>query len=539
MAITYHAGRRIQGTSASATGGTITTNGTKTVHTFTSSGTFTPSTEFNVEYLVIGGGGAGQLGGGGAGGYRTATGHAVTAQAYTITVGSGGTSGSSGVNSVFDSITADGGGNGGTNSSVGGNGGSGGGGGVGGGIDRAGGTASSGQGFDGGTYLNAWGFTPDGGGGGGAGELGNADANGAGGDGLSSSITGSAVTRGGGGGAGYNGGSTLGGDGGGAVGADIPTVSGTANTGGGGGGGYSGAGTNGGSGIVIISYEEFTAPTNVQVGSRFEETDTQKMYHAVDITGADVSLTGLKAYWKFNETTGDIINQATSVGSVDSLGTGADLQVTGATHSSDNNPLGNPTMLFDGVNDFCQAGSSVSQWNFMHNSTSLVTVVMWCKFLEGSDTRYRLLADHSNSTTNGVGFEVADTMALRSQATRGSSGTNFYSGTTTDNTIPDLTNFHMYAYTFDYSLGSANLKISLDDGTKQTFGTNSSANNANSTFAMHVGVSGDGINDWFHGNISEMSIWNRVLTDAEITSLYNSGSGKQISTDSVWKEEGT
>jgi len=75
--------RMLQGTSASqefmsATGGTITTSGDYKVHSFTSSGTFTPTTGTDssygtiVEYLNIAGGagGAGQWigGGGGAGG---------------------------------------------------------------------------------------------------------------------------------------------------------------------------------------------------------------------------------------------------------------------------------------------------------------------------------------------------------------------------------------------------------------------------------------------------------------------------------------
>jgi hypothetical protein len=58
---------------ANATGGTITYDATDTafIHTFTSSGTFTPYQALNVDYLVVaggGGGGGGTAGGGGAGG---------------------------------------------------------------------------------------------------------------------------------------------------------------------------------------------------------------------------------------------------------------------------------------------------------------------------------------------------------------------------------------------------------------------------------------------------------------------------------------
>ena len=41
------------------TGGTITTSGSYTIHTFTSSGTFTTGKSGNVELLVVGGGGGG------------------------------------------------------------------------------------------------------------------------------------------------------------------------------------------------------------------------------------------------------------------------------------------------------------------------------------------------------------------------------------------------------------------------------------------------------------------------------------------------
>ena len=62
---------------AKATGGAISFFGGKTIHTFTSSGTFTVPGTFNetIRYAAIGGGGGGGVqhgGGGGAGGYRTA-----------------------------------------------------------------------------------------------------------------------------------------------------------------------------------------------------------------------------------------------------------------------------------------------------------------------------------------------------------------------------------------------------------------------------------------------------------------------------------
>ena len=250
----------------SATGGdSIGTDGDYKYNTFLSDGTFTPSADGYVEYLVIAGGGAGAAdgattrgnGAGGAGGYRTGYLAVTASTAYSITVGDGGVGALSansieGDDSVFSSITSAGGGGGGWYTSTPGEaGGSGGGGAP---PSAAGGAASpAGQG-----YAGEAGDTNLGGGGGGAGEAGGTDGAGQGGDGLASSITGSSVTRaGGGGGSQASGGAKAGGDGGGGAGGNGGAgTSGTANTGGGGGGGVSGgASGSGGSGIVIIRYK--------------------------------------------------------------------------------------------------------------------------------------------------------------------------------------------------------------------------------------------------------------------------------------------
>ena len=254
----------------SATGGTITTRGDGyKVHTFTSSGTFTPDGSGTVEYLVVAGGGGGGGnggggGGGGAGGLKYSASYEVTAQAYTVTIGGGGAgsssgAGASGSDSVFGSITATGGGGGGARAVAALNGGSGGGAGGSGASSSGKGTGTVGQGKDGGD-----GVEDAGGGGGGAGAvggIGSSGCSGSGGMGLSYSTSGASTTYAGGGGGSYNSTSPCGqgglGGGGKGVTSGTAAVSGTANTGGGGGGGQLayGAGGNGGSGVVIIVYD--------------------------------------------------------------------------------------------------------------------------------------------------------------------------------------------------------------------------------------------------------------------------------------------
>ncbi len=283
-----------------ATGGSVTEDGIYKVHAFTDVG----QDEFEVtqlgsednnklEILIIaGGGGAGGIigGGGGAGGYIHNTGFTPTMKTYNLTIGNGGTGGAgynlanqqgtAGQDSVFDTLTAIGGGGGAgwTSGDASTQGGSGGGGTRGDVNPPSNGTA--GQGNAGGV-----GNSNRGGGGGGAteaGEDGGVTTLGGGGDGYDASeIFGTTYGEDGwfaGGGAGGvrsgHGSGNVGGKGGGGD-STTTTIKGEdaqANTGGGGGAaGYNGSsnnqmGGNGGSGIILIRYRIpiiHEAPTNL------------------------------------------------------------------------------------------------------------------------------------------------------------------------------------------------------------------------------------------------------------------------------------
>jgi hypothetical protein len=272
----------------SATGGAITEatidGVTYKIHTFTTTDTFAVSDSGSigeVEYLVVaGGGGAGALiqgqnglantgggaggggghsaggsgGGGGAGGYLCSvvgenSGGLTSPQpklsvipaTYNVIIGAGGSNngsqgntGTPGSDSQFADVIASGGGRGAGATQPGGPGGSGGGAD---GNSTAGGTAVSGQGFNGGNAGAYQAPIYPGGGGGGAGAPGTSGSGGStpgnGGIGISSNINGVPTYRAGGGGAGTGG---AGGDGG----------------GGNGGGGL--GQSQGGSGVVIIRY---------------------------------------------------------------------------------------------------------------------------------------------------------------------------------------------------------------------------------------------------------------------------------------------
>ena len=289
--------------------------------------------KFDVQYLVIAGGGAGgaQTGGaGGAGGYRLnvpsensgrnssaeAALELQTAEEYTITIGAGAPStgagsqprpaNARGSDSVFATITSIGGGTGDPVSNP---------------TDNQGGSGASnshagtpGQGFDGGP-PNAVPYAFGTGGGGGAGGTGTTTPNGGGatgGAGLASSIDGTPTTRAGGGGGGnrpgqHGGGPFVpggpGGSGGGGAGSNTHKSAAqpaTANTGGGGGDvGYNnqppglpfasvqGSGA-GGSGLVIIKVPtDITASFSPGVTSSSSSNPTHNIYTVTAAGGSD------------------------------------------------------------------------------------------------------------------------------------------------------------------------------------------------------------------------------------------------------------
>ena len=276
-------------------GGTKTTAGGYTYHTFTSSGNFVNTiASLSVEYLVVAGGGGGGGnqggGGGGAGGYRTGSATLATGS-FAASIGGGGGNGgngnsgygSDGGNSSFNSLTSTGGG-GGANMNTGAQTVNGRSGGSGGGASHwlngngSGGAGTSGQGNYGGNALDTESLGHNGGGGGGAGAQGGHGSNATGGNGGNGStwLNGTTYAGGGGGGCYYNnnsGGSSnysIGGGagtGGGGRGSrntqsklstnySAPTTNqnGVDGYGGGGGGGGNNPG-DGGDGVVIIRYQ--------------------------------------------------------------------------------------------------------------------------------------------------------------------------------------------------------------------------------------------------------------------------------------------
>jgi len=596
---TYLSGERIQGSS---------TTKTHTTLTFNSNGTFTPSAGISVNYVVVGGGGGGARdaysgqrgsGGGGAGAYResgvTSSDTAFTSSntAYTITVGTGGTGGGASPDTSEASVA---GGNG-NNSSISGSGlttitsnGGGGGGGHSTSSNYAGnanGNASGGGGSNGlsggsgGTYGNnggSGGGTPySGGGGGGSNSTGSNGSGGNGGNGgsgktPSTTYFSSSALAGGGGG---NGGTSTGtGQAGGGSGSQSGSANaGTANTGGGGGGSRGFQAGAGGSGVVIISVpigssysttgsptvgeagsqDDKTTITNVPEGTRFEETDTRKIFRRE--VGALDNDTGLRFRYKFDEASGNVKNY----GSV----ADADLTVSGLTRD-----VSTPSGLGNGMstpnrnsNDYAENTSRVNDYKFMHDGTAKWSVTFWAYLTEvprsGANTEHGCMGNVWTDDA-GIGWTVRWAMDQSPSSTTSCRIQTFIaeSNTTGSSTMPlndqspngmmpELNAWHFYCVTYDPTLSSNHLTVSRDAATSGTGFHQGSEDNdtyssSNPTREVTYFARATSSHDLgMGGRLAEVTIWeDKILTQAEKVALYSSGNGT-TKLASSWKEKGT
>lgn len=428
---------------SSATGGTITDNGNKKVHTFTSNGTFTPTGSGNVEILVVAGGGGGGYrhgGGGGGGGVIYNASYAVTnGTGYTVTIGGGGAGGneseaSNGSNSVFNDQTATGGGKGGSaysGSFPAGAGGCGGG-----GCYNLSGAAGS-QGGNGGNGLNEGNEYPGGGGGGAGPNNGQTPGAGSqyggnGGNGYYSTISGTGTYYAGGGGGGTfstDGNAGTGGSGGGGRGGAGSSTAGTTNTGGGGGGeGQSGGVTSGagGSGIVIVSYTPVpAAPTNV---AATDGTYTDK----VTITWTKpTGATGYKVYEGSNllTTLGDVATYDDTAAAAGSITAGSTVATDGTSTAnvglslSGTSTSNGASRTYKVVATNAGGDSADSSTDTGYRSVGALGY-QWQRSAGDSDASYSDIGGATASTYNDTGAPAGTITPGAAAATDGTSSAN-------------------------------------------------------------------------------------------------------------------
>lgn len=217
-------------------------------------------------------------------------------------------------------------------------------------------------------------------------------------------------------------------------------------------------------------------------------------------------------------------NMATSVGSADSLGTAANGSLNGVIDLV-SGKIGN-AYKFNGSTGYSELGSSVSQFNFLHNATSLWTINFWMKKAAGTPAAiYTVLGVHQDlNTSAGLDLNISTNRRVVCFISNGSASVidNTGAGLLTSND----TNWHMITCRWDYSLGSANFKAREDNGADTSNDKTGTTSATDAAAAYRIGNNRSTY--YMNGSLDEMAIFNRILSDAEITSLYNSGNGFEI-----------
>ena len=475
-----------------------------------------------VKALVIGGGGGGGGsvnggGGGGAGGFLFSSGLTVNYGTYGITVGGGGAALSKGTNSVFSSITAEGGGAG-IDIVNGGNGGSGGGGGT--NTGNKGGSASAGNiGGNGGK---------GGGGGGGAGAAGSnaypTYNGGAGGTGLvnpivgstsGQNVTGTYYLAGGGGGVGASSGGAGGIGGGGAGVKGLNGTNGTVNTGGGGGASKNAVASLGGSGIVIISWITADFGTCSVTGTGNTITTSGENSIATFTSSGNILFTpigydGPSNFGLYNKRPSTITKGYYNFNN-DSLDT------------SGNNMNGTDTSMsyVNGKYNLCASFNGSNGRIQLPDAAGINTTFTFNAFIKLNGTNNNTIYSKGSDASNGWGclFTISTTLFESAVVTT--------TPTTAQQTLSQVINintnvYYMVTLVFDNS--ARTLKGYINGNLLKTISTGANLRGTNNVY-IGVNKGGPSFSNYFNGSMDELVIENRVWTDDEIRKFYTYSRG--------------
>lgn len=228
----------------------------------------------------------------------------------------------------------------------------------------------------------------------------------------------------------------------------------------------------------------------------------------------------------------------TLTGYASSLGLAADGIPNGGVTQNSAGKVGSYSWSFDGVNDYVTIGSSLSQFDFMYSGVPKMTVNFWYKPSTGMN--FPVVLDHNSGGAGkgldfyfvGTGVNNVMTMSLSSDPNNNLSSdqNDFLAAMSTTNLkLGSAGTWEMWTLTYDYSLSSNQMKIYKNAGTPETSNTYSGSSTPTSGNTPNPLAMGRSYNGYYlKGELDELSIWNRALSAAEISTLYNSGNGKSI-----------
>lgn len=234
----------------------------------------------------------------------------------------------------------------------------------------------------------------------------------------------------------------------------------------------------------------------------------------------------LKGYWKFNESSGSIVNVSESS---DTLGTGVNITMDGGNYDVSTTPSDIGTgVTFDGIEDFGIFGTSTSSFNFMHNTSAVWTLAWWLKLNEiGSDDTFTGTKINNDGGTAGYSIRLQTNNKISTYILNGTNAVLNTNSTT--NFIPDATSWYFYTMSYDQSEADENLVRRRNNANEETADkTANTPSDSNAGYPQNIAKRPDSAGDYGDFSVAELSQWNKVMTDADQTALYNGGAGREI-----------
>ena len=235
----------------------------------------------------------------------------------------------------------------------------------------------------------------------------------------------------------------------------------------------------------------------------------------------------MKCYYRFEQTSGNLENTASDVGSSDAIDN-SDLVVSNATQGA-TGKIDYGTTFASGSETLKASSMSPADLGFISNDDALWTICGWVKATSIAGDRAILSNTDFGAGENGFLIRTADTSGHINLfcGTNGGATGDLFQATSGTVAIPNTDwNFLMV----QYNNSTGNIKMSVNDGTVETVSKTSGGSLTNtdtpSTY-LYMGNVAALDNDWI-GSLDEFVIFNRILTADEIEDLYAGGDGLVI-----------
>jgi hypothetical protein len=211
------------------------------------------------------------------------------------------------------------------------------------------------------------------------------------------------------------------------------------------------------------------------------------------------------AYWKLDESSGD---------ASDATGNGNTLTNTNVTY--------NAGIINNGATFSSITNTLLHADNASLSITGAMTINVWFKFAHATPTQaYNVLVNKYTAAGSQRSYQFYLTYSGGAYYMSWYVSANGASAGGLDYLMSNMgTGWHMYTVSLT---PSTNMKFYLDGTLLNTYTTSIPSGIYDGTAIFYVGNNvPDGFAD---GTIDELGLWSRALTDAEVTSLYNSGAG--------------